>query len=70
MSQETVSSLLNKAALCERLDISPRTLEYMVSRQEFPPPVRVGKKVYWSEVAVRRWQRQLFLSQENWMPGD
>lgn len=70
MSQETVSSLLNKTTLCERLGISPRTLEYMVSRQEFPPPVRVGKKVYWSDVAVLRWQRQLFLSQENWMPGD
>lgn len=68
MSQDTIPALLNKALLCERLDISPRALEYMCARGEFPPPVRIGKRVYWSEISVRRWQRQLFSSQESWVP--
>lgn len=58
--------LLNKAELCTQLSISPRTIENMVKAGEFPPPVRLGKQVYWSEVAVARWREVLFLEQENW----
>lgn len=61
-----LAELLDKASLCERLNISPRTLENMVKAGTFPPPVRVGKYVYWSEVAVRSWQRRLFAAQEAW----
>lgn len=68
MSQDSIPLLLSKAVLCERLDISQRTLEYMVNRGEFPSPVRIGKKVYWSDTAVRNWQRKLFASQEAWAP--
>lgn len=58
--------LLDKATLCERLNISPRTIENMVKDGSFPPPVRVGKYVYWSEIAIRGWQRRLFAAQEAW----
>lgn len=68
MTQETLPSRLDKASLCQRLALSPRTLENMVKAGEFPPPVRVGKFVYWSEVAVRKWQRILFAAQEAWQP--
>lgn len=57
---------LNKAQLLALLSISERTLENMVKASKFPPPVRVGKHVYWSEIAVRRWQERLFAAQENW----
>ena len=53
-SPQQVSELLDKATLCARLNISARTVENMVKDGSFPPPVRVGKYVYWSEVAVPR----------------
>ena len=65
-AEAQLAQLLNKASLCERLSISPRTLENMVSAGSFPPPVRVGKYVYWSEVAVRAWQQRMFAAQEAW----
>ena len=64
---QTPASLLTKAHLCERLNISQRTIENMVKAGNFPPPVRVGKYVYWSEIAVRKWQGRLFAAQENWL---
>lgn len=66
MRAAQVGELLDKASLCERLNISPRTVENMVKAGTFPPPVRVGKFVYWSEVAVATWQRRLFAAQEAW----
>ncbi len=65
-SPQQLAELLDKATLCGRLNISPRTIENMVKDGSFPPPVRVGKYVYWSEVAVRAWQRRLFAAQEAW----
>lgn len=66
MQENLVAALLSKAQLCERLSISERTVENMVKAGTFPPPVRVGKYVYWSEAAVRKWQRRLFACQETW----
>jgi predicted DNA-binding transcriptional regulator AlpA len=68
MTQETLPSLLDKATVCTRLAIAPRTLEYMVKNGQFPPGVRVGKHIYWSELAVRKWQLLMFASQEAWQP--
>lgn len=65
---QIAASLLTKAHLCERLNISQRTIENMVKAGSFPPPVRVGKYVYWSEIAVRKWQERLFAAQETWGP--
>lgn len=55
-----------KAAVCELLSISERTLENMVKAGRFPPPVRIGRQVHWSETAVRKWQERLFSAQEAW----
>uniref|UniRef100_E6QX24 Helix-turn-helix domain-containing protein n=1 Tax=mine drainage metagenome TaxID=410659 RepID=E6QX24_9ZZZZ len=68
MTQETFPSLLDKASVCQLLMIAPRTLENMVKNNQFPVGVRVGKHVYWSELAVRKWQRLLFAGQEAWQP--
>ena len=59
-------TLLKKSDLCTRLNLSPRCLENMVKAETFPPPVRIGKHVFWSELAVRKWQKQLFAAQEQW----
>ncbi len=60
--------LLTKEAVCSRLGISPRTLENSVRANEFPPPVRLGKRAYWSEKAVDAWLRRLVGVQEAWSP--
>ncbi|WP_084414701.1 helix-turn-helix transcriptional regulator [Chitinibacter tainanensis] len=61
-----VHALLTKASLCEQLKISERTLENMVRQGVFPPPVRIGKYVYWSETAVVKWQELRFAAQNAW----
>jgi len=63
-----LAELLDKKSLCERLTVSPRTIENMVNSGAFPPPVRIGKYVYWSEVAVSAWQRRTFAAEEAWTP--
>lgn len=68
MQREQPAQQMKKDAVCNRLGISLRTLENMVKAKTFPPPVRIGKYVYWSEIAVARWQRGLFADQENWKP--
>ncbi|TVT75619.1 MAG: helix-turn-helix domain-containing protein [Denitromonas halophila] len=66
--EKPLAELLDKKSLCEHLSISPRTIENMVNAGTFPPPVRIGKYVYWSEVAVSAWQRRMFSAQEAWTP--
>ena len=68
MTQEILPALLDKASVCQRLAIAPRTLENMVKADQFPAPVRVGKHVYWSELAVGKWLRLMFAGQEAWQP--
>ncbi len=62
------ASLLSKDCVCGRLGVSPRGLENLVRAGEFPPPVRLGKRVYWSDRAVERWLRRLVGAQEAWSP--
>ncbi|MFG6486249.1 helix-turn-helix transcriptional regulator [Roseateles sp. BYS78W] len=59
---------MTKAQVCEHLQLSPRALEMAVRRGAFPPPVRIGKRAYWSRKAVLAWHEALFLRQENWQP--
>lgn len=62
------ASLLNKAALAARLSLSARTIENMVKAGEFPPGVRVGKYVYWTEAAATAWHTRVFSVQLGWRP--
>lgn len=66
MQDLALTTLLSKEALCKSLGISKRTVENMCRDGSFPPPVRIGKCVYWSELAVQTWQRRLFAAQESW----
>lgn len=58
--------LLNKQELSERLSVPEQPLENRVKADEFPPPVRIGKHVFWFKYLVRQWYATLFSAQENW----
>lgn len=62
------ASLLSKQSLMARLGISARTIENMVAAKKFPPGVRVGKYVYWTEGNVEKWQSRVFGVQQGWQP--
>lgn len=64
----SMSTLLNKQAVSERLGVSVRTLDNLVSSREFPPGTRVGRYLYWTEAAVTSWHTRLFAVQLNWRP--
>lgn len=64
------SALLTKPQVCARLGTSPRHLETLVKAGRFPPPVRLGKHVYWSEVALTSWLTRTFGPQETWIPTE
>lgn len=68
MPANAVPALLSKADVCNRLAVAPRTLETMVRSGRFPPPVRLGRHVYWSERAISGWVQQSFHAQEAWQP--
>jgi len=64
----SLSSLLNKESLSQRLGVSVRTLEGLVAEGEFPPGVRIGRYLYWTEAAVDAWHERIFSLQLNWRP--
>jgi predicted DNA-binding transcriptional regulator AlpA len=66
MPDKLLPALLSKDDLCASLGISKCTIENIVRNGTFPPPVRLGKCVYWSEVAVHSWRRRRFAGQEAW----
>ena len=68
MTSPTSPILLKKTEVCERLSLSARSLEGMVKAGTFPPAVRMGKHVYWSQTAITTWMRRKFGPQEAWRP--
>ncbi len=68
MTPHAFPILLTKQTVCERLNLSQRTLEGMVNSEQFPKGVRVGKYMYWSEAAVHGWTIRIFGAQEAWTP--
>jgi predicted DNA-binding transcriptional regulator AlpA len=62
----SITGMLNKTDLCTRLNVSPRTIENMIRDGRFPPPVQLGKYVYWGEAVVAKWQQRLLSEQEGW----
>ena len=58
--------LLTKAEVCERMKVSERGLDKMVGRREFPSPVKLGKRHFWSHIPVDHWLSRKFAVQETW----
>lgn len=63
------TDILEKEAVCEMLGMKKRCLEGLVLRKEFPPPVQLGRKVYWSRQAVEQWRNVKFAPQLVWVSG-
>jgi prophage regulatory protein len=57
---------LTKTEVCDRLKLSPRQLDYMISRDEFPRGVRIGKSHVWAEPVVDRFDEERFQEQIDW----
>ena len=57
---------LTKQQVCERLCVSQRQLEYMISRDEFPRGVRHGKTHVWAEPVVDQFDKERFQFQLDW----
>ena len=68
MQPDSTPIILTKVQVCERLNISPRTLETMVKTGRFAPPVRKGKYACWTEKTVQAWVKREFGAQEHWQP--
>ncbi len=68
MNPESTPILLQKSQVCTRLSMSARTIENMVKAGSFPPPVRLGKHVFWTETAVNNWVTRMFKPQDAWRP--
>ena len=60
--------LVGKAEVAKLLSVCERTLENLVRRGEFPPPVTVGKRVYWTRAVVDGWLQSTFAAQVAWVP--
>lgn len=60
--------LVSKLQVMEKLGISDRTLEILVRKGAFPPPLRLGKTVRWAETVVEAWLHAKLHDQLNWTP--
>lgn len=68
MKDKETPKLLTKEEVCLMLRVSPRNLGYMVAQGRFPQSVRIGKRCFWAEPAVHRWQSLQCEAQMNWLP--
>src|SRR5690606_11994103 len=60
--------LIGKPEVQALLSISERTLENLVRRRRFPPPLRLGKTVRWAEPVVQSWLQLQLAPQFEWKP--
>lgn len=58
---------LNKEQVAQKLDVSQRKLDYMISRGEFPPGVRHGKQLLWADAMVTQFDELRFRAQMAWL---
>lgn len=61
-------ALLDKQQVAHALSISIRTIDNLVKSGNFPPGVRMGRFLYWSQRAIAAWRRNQFAGQERWLP--
>ena len=56
----TIGTLLTAGAVCDRYQISARTLERWVkaATHPFPAPIKLRKRRYWPADALAKWEAQ------------
>lgn len=60
--------LLGKSEVIAILGICDRTLEKLVRSNQFPTPLRLGKRVSWVDTVVHQWLARAVAPQLNWQP--
>lgn len=50
--------IMNKAQLLEELDIVENTLRALIEQRGFPPPRKMGAKLFWLVTDVVEWLQQ------------
>lgn len=60
--------LMGKSEIATQLNVCERTVENLLGRGEFPPPLRLGKKVRWAKAVVDAWLEQQLQPQLEWKP--
>ncbi|MGC8504664.1 MAG: helix-turn-helix transcriptional regulator [Acidithiobacillus sp.] len=61
MSKEpTVGPIFTKEKIAERYGVTSRTIESWVAHGELPAPVHIGRRCYWHEAALTRWESHRF----------
>lgn len=55
--------------MAKKIGVKIRKLEYMVSEDEFPPGVQIGKSLQWLEEVVDAWLDSAFAAQRAWVRG-
>ncbi len=63
--EPTEARLLTRDDLCERLQLSKRTLSRMVSGGKLPRPIQLGRNVRWRESDIVQWIADGCPTQEN-----
>lgn len=64
----TLPPLLNKLEVTAILRMSDRSIERLVKKQNFPPPLRLGKAAFWEEPKVMEWLNDKLETQRAWKP--
>lgn len=60
--------LLDKPRLAESMGVSVRLLDDLVNKGSFPKGVRMGRRLYWTPLAVETWRQRTFAHQVHWRP--
>ena len=60
--------LMGKKEVTGMLGISERSLELLVKRRQFPPPLRLGKTARWARPVVEGWLQAKLRPQLEWSP--
>ncbi len=60
--------LMNKKEVAAKFGICERSVELLVKRRQFPPPLRLGKSARWAKPAVEKWFLAKLQPQLDWAP--
>jgi predicted DNA-binding transcriptional regulator AlpA len=52
MSTQTTSPLLLLEDVCELVRVSPQTVRRWLKDRRFPQPIRLGRKLLWTQSAI------------------
>lgn len=55
MSIKMTGQLVDIKQVAEKLNVSTRTIERLMSRRKFPKPIKIGRQNRWREGTIEAW---------------